>query len=90
MPSPTPFFERFLQQAPQVFFVYQVDEQRVTYVNPAYEQVLRGDCARVNEELPSLLQRIHPDDQHHAADCWRRWLASCASPSSCAYAHSRE
>jgi two-component system sensor histidine kinase VicK len=75
MRAPAPFFESFLREAPQVFFVYAAGEHRVTYVNPAYEHVLQGDCARVNEELPSLLERIHPDDQDHAADCWQRWLA---------------
>jgi two-component system sensor histidine kinase VicK len=69
------FFESFLREAPHVFFVYHVGEQRVTYVNPAYERVLQGHCARVNAELPALLARIHPDDQNHAADCWQRWLA---------------
>ncbi len=72
--APSSFFESFLQASPQVFFVYHVGQQRVTYVNAAYESVLQGRCAHVNEELPSLLERIHPDDQDHAADCWQRWL----------------
>lgn len=70
-----PFFESFLQEAPHVFFVYHVGEGRVTYVNPAYEQVLQGHCAHATAEMPALLARIHPDDQDHAADCWQRWCA---------------
>jgi two-component system sensor histidine kinase VicK len=75
MSFPSDFVESFLQEAPQVFFVYEVDAGRVRYVSPAYERMLGGRCAEVNAELPGLLARIHPDDQEHAADCWQRWLA---------------
>ncbi|MDF7813755.1 PAS domain-containing sensor histidine kinase [Hymenobacter sp. YC55] len=75
MSYPLPFFASFLQQGPMLFFVYSLTQQRVLYVSPAYERVLHGTCARVNEELPALLARVHPDDQDHAADCWRRWQA---------------
>lgn len=72
MPFPASFFERFHQQAPQVFFVYEVAAQRVSYISPAYERVLRGHCEQVNEELPALLARVHLDDRDHADDCWQR------------------
>ncbi|WP_259404639.1 ATP-binding protein [Hymenobacter sp. HSC-4F20] len=75
MQFPAAFFERFQQEAPQVFFVYDVPSQRVQYVSTAYERMLQGHCAQVNEELPALLARLHPDDREHAADCWQRWLA---------------
>jgi two-component system sensor histidine kinase VicK len=75
MSFPATFFDSFLQAAPQVFFVYDVAAGHVSYISPAYEQMLQGHCERVNEELPALLARIHPDDQDHAADCWQRWLA---------------
>ncbi|UOQ69612.1 PAS domain-containing sensor histidine kinase [Hymenobacter volaticus] len=70
---PSAFFESFLQHAHQVFFVYDTVAERVSYVNPAYEQVLHGQCTQVNEELSGLLARVHLDDRDHAADCWRRW-----------------
>ncbi|OON65616.1 PAS domain-containing sensor histidine kinase [Hymenobacter sp. CRA2] len=75
MSFPSAFFESFLQEAPQVFFVYDVPGRRVQYVSPGYERVLGGRCTQVNEELPGLLARVHPDDRDHAADCWQRWLA---------------
>lgn len=74
MAFPSAFFESFLQHAPQLFFVYDPATERVSYVSSAYEQMLHGQCAQVNEELPALLARVHPDDQGHAADCWHRWL----------------
>ncbi|QKG53144.1 ATP-binding protein [Hymenobacter sp. BRD67] len=73
MSFPTAFITSFLQQSPQVFFVYEVQPQRVSYVSAAYEELLQGHCERVNEELPGLLARIHPDDYEHALDCWHRW-----------------
>ena len=75
MSLPLSFFESFLQQGPKLFFVYHLNQQRVAYVSPAYEQVLQGQCSRVNEEVPALLARVHPDDWDHAVDCWQRWLA---------------
>ncbi|GGF08386.1 PAS domain-containing sensor histidine kinase [Hymenobacter cavernae] len=75
MSSVAASFESFLHDAPQLFFVYELGEQHVSYVNPAYEHLLQGHCAQVNEELPVLLARVHPDDQEHAADCWQRWCA---------------
>ncbi|MDF7814965.1 hypothetical protein [Hymenobacter sp. YC55] len=60
MPFPVLFLEDFLHAAPYIFFVYHMAELRVTYVNPAYERVLLGHCAQVNDELPGLLARVHP------------------------------
>lgn len=74
MVPPIPFFESFLQQGLKLFFVYSVEQKRVLYVSPAYERILHGQCAQVNEELAALLARVHPDDHDHAADCWQRWL----------------
>ncbi|OUJ71388.1 PAS domain-containing sensor histidine kinase [Hymenobacter crusticola] len=75
MPFPSTFAEHFLHQMPFVFFVYDVPTQHVAYVNLAYERILGGHCDQVNEELPALLARVHPDDYEHAVDCWQRWRA---------------
>lgn len=57
-----------------VQFVYDVAAGRVVFVNAAFELVLHGRRARVNEELPSLLLRLDPDDRTYLAHYWKLWV----------------
>ena len=57
-----------------VQFVYDVAAGRVVFANAAYDTVLRGDRTRVNEELPGLLARLHPDDRQYLAYYWKLWV----------------
>jgi len=36
------FFTHLIEEAQQIFFVYSLDNQQITYINAAYEQVLQG------------------------------------------------
>lgn len=56
-----------------VQFVYDLASRRVVFINAAYEWVLGQARARVNEELPQLLARVHPDDRAFLAKCWTQW-----------------
>lgn len=56
-----------------VQFVYDVAAGRIVFINQAYEQMLQGTCAGINEELPGLLDRLHPDDREFLTHCWRLW-----------------
>jgi two-component system sensor histidine kinase VicK len=67
-------FQEQAETSAHVHFVYDVAAGRVMFVNPAYERVLQGTCAGVNEELPALLDRLHPDDGPHLAQCWKLWM----------------
>jgi two-component system sensor histidine kinase VicK len=67
------FAALLLEQAeasPHVQFVYDAATARVVFVNPAYEHVLGGTREQVNEELPALLARLHPDDRAYLAQYW--------------------
>jgi two-component system sensor histidine kinase VicK len=75
MSVPVVDFQHLVEEIPSVFFVYNVALGSVTYVNAAYEQVLGGNPSLVNEELPRLLARLHPDDQDYVADCFERLMA---------------
>ena len=57
-----------------VHFIYNIGTGRVSYVNPAYESVLFGHRDYVNEELPTLLTRLHPDDRAYLAAYWKLWV----------------
>ncbi|MGY2134943.1 hypothetical protein ACW9KT_22115 [Hymenobacter sp. HD11105] len=67
------FFINQAQASAHIQFVYDVAAERVVFVNAAYEAVLHGQCARVNEELPALLSRLHPDDHVFLAQVWKVW-----------------
>jgi two-component system sensor histidine kinase VicK len=66
----TSLFEEQAKASAHVQFVYDASTGRVVFINQAYERVLHGTCAGVNEELPALLDRLHPDDR---AYLWQRW-----------------
>ena len=57
-----------------VQFVYDLAARRVVFVNAAYDRVLHGSRGQVNEELPALLQRLHPDDLAYLAHYWAKWV----------------
>jgi two-component system sensor histidine kinase VicK len=59
------------QTGPHIQFVYDLTTRRVVFVSAAYEQILQGNCDRVNEELPALLQRLHPDELPVLTRLWR-------------------
>ncbi|AMJ64179.1 PAS domain-containing sensor histidine kinase [Hymenobacter sp. PAMC 26628] len=70
------FASFFLEQAEanaRVQFVYNLTDHHVAFVNTAYERVLHGTQAQVNNELPALLGRLHPDDRVYLAHYWRMW-----------------
>ncbi|UOG75408.1 PAS domain-containing sensor histidine kinase [Hymenobacter tibetensis] len=63
MPDYPLLFRTWLDRSSTVYFAYDVAERRVAYVSPAYEQVIGGTAADVNEDLPTWLAQIHPDDR---------------------------
>ncbi|UYZ59541.1 PAS domain-containing sensor histidine kinase [Hymenobacter latericus] len=51
-----------------VYYAYDLHARRLTYVSPAYARVFGGSPELVNEELPELKARMHPDDLEFLAD----------------------
>lgn len=56
-------YRRLLARDQALHFAYDVTARRVVHVSEAYERVMGGAAARVNEELPGWLTRLHPDDR---------------------------
>lgn len=70
------FAAMFLRQAeasPYLHFLYEVATHRVVFVNAAYELLLRSPRARVNEDLPALLDRLPPEDLPLWQRYWKMW-----------------
>jgi len=68
------FFMELAEAGSHIQFGYDVPAGRVVYVNAAYQTVLGGNVAAVNEELPALLARLHPDDRKYLAYYWKVWV----------------
>jgi two-component system sensor histidine kinase VicK len=73
MLEPASFFLAQVAASTQVHFIYDLAAGQVTYVNAAYEQLLQGRPDHVNEELPALLARLHPDDMPLLQRYWQLW-----------------
>ena len=66
-------FKNQAEASAHVQFVYDLAAGQVVFINKAYEEVQLGTCAGVNEELPGLFDRLHPDDRAYLARCWKLW-----------------
>jgi two-component system sensor histidine kinase VicK len=73
MLDPASFFLDQATTSAHIHFIYDVAAQRVTYINEAYELMLQGQRDHVNEELPALLARLHPDDLPLLTRYWQLW-----------------
>ncbi|TVT43742.1 PAS domain S-box protein [Hymenobacter setariae] len=51
-----------LEHRNEIYFAYDLGERRVVYVSAAYEQIIGDPSEHINDDLPYLLTRIHPDD----------------------------
>jgi len=51
-----------LEHSNEIYFAYDLGEQRVVYVSAAYEQIIGDPSEHIHEDLPHLLTRVHPDD----------------------------
>jgi len=58
-----PLFGPLLENSHTVHFAYDLGARHVTYVSQkAYEKLVGDPAAHVNDDLPHLLSRVHPDD----------------------------
>lgn len=68
------FFTKQAKASPHVQFIFDLTTSQVVFVNAAYKRVLHGTQTGVNEELPVLLDRLHPDDRAYLASYWKMWV----------------
>ena len=62
MPEYLDLFRPLLAHSNEIYFAYDLGEQRVAYVSPAYEQIVGDPSEHIHDDLPHLLGRVHPDD----------------------------
>lgn len=62
----TTLFRPLVERGQLLYFVYHLEEQRMVYVSEAYEAIVGSPPETVNDDLPALLDRLHPDDREYA------------------------
>ena len=55
-------FRQMAETIREVFYVLEVDERRMSYVSPAYEEVWGRPLAGVYADARTFMDNIHPDD----------------------------
>ena len=69
MPDYLPYLSSFLENDHIVYFVYDLQEQRMLYASARYEQLF-GEPVPAEPQHPlSWLTRIHPDDTRYLLHC---------------------
>jgi PAS domain S-box-containing protein len=56
-------FRQLAETIREVFYVLEVDERRMSYVSPAYEEVWGRPRAEVLADAWTFLAQVHPDDR---------------------------
>lgn len=70
--------EMFLQLANsvrEVFFVFDIRNRKVIYINPAYDAIWGQSGQRLYEDISSLLESVHPEDREHLVQAIHNQLA---------------
>ena len=55
-------FRQLAENIAEVFYVMEVDEGRISYVSPAYEQIWRQPTKALYEDATAYTRAVHPDD----------------------------
>ncbi|RPD49583.1 PAS domain S-box protein [Hymenobacter sediminis] len=62
MPADISLFRSLLTRTSTVYFSYHLPDRRLVYVSPAYEQVTGQPVEQAQQEVPTWLAGLHPDD----------------------------
>ncbi|WP_255478816.1 PAS domain-containing sensor histidine kinase [Rufibacter sp. XAAS-G3-1] len=75
MSTPEPgFLDSLAAESDQVFFSFSIPEQRLTYLNPAFERVWQQTRQSVASSPEALLKAVHPEDQAHVREIFQDLL----------------
>jgi PAS domain S-box-containing protein len=55
-------FRQLAEHLDCVFYVHELDEERISYVSPAYERIWQQPIAELYRNAQAFIARVHPDD----------------------------
>ncbi len=65
---------QFMENLPEVFWVFNPRDVELVYINPAYESIWGRPCSSVYRRPLSFLSAVHPEDQEKALAMVERQL----------------
>jgi len=72
MEEPEQHFRHLVENIREVFWVSDLNNQRLIYVSPAYEQIWGRSCQSLYQDRMSFLDTVHHDDRKHVAVIFER------------------
>ncbi len=67
-------FRRLADAIPHVFWITQLDPERVIYVSPSFQQIWGRTPQELYDDARVWVACIHPDDRHKVEAEFNRWL----------------
>jgi len=59
-------FKRMTDQSAEVYFIFDLLENRIQYINPAFEEITKKKCTQLFEDPGLILAMIHQEDIDYA------------------------
>jgi PAS domain S-box-containing protein len=56
-------FRQLAENINEVFWMFDVQKNKILYVSPAYEAIWGRSCQSLNQQSLSFLEAVHPDDR---------------------------
>lgn len=72
-------FRLLAENMGEVFWFMELDPQRVTYVNPAFEQIWGVSAVELYADNEVWMRAIHPDDLAAVHTAFHRWIIGAAA-----------
>ncbi|MFN8545102.1 MAG: CHASE domain-containing protein [Candidatus Binatia bacterium] len=76
-------FRQLADSIDQVFWIIDLDPERLVYASPAFEAIWGRSRDEVYGHLRALGESIHPDDHVRVIETFSRWIASGAVENLC-------
>ncbi|QHT67622.1 PAS domain-containing protein [Rhodocytophaga rosea] len=66
--------EQVAEKSAQAFFIFDVTQQHLHYVNPAFEQIWQRSRQSIYPNLHVIMDTIHPEDRVYLSEQYQRLL----------------
>jgi two-component system, OmpR family, sensor histidine kinase VicK len=66
--------EQVAEKSAQAFFIFDITQQHLHYVNPAFEQIWKRSRQSIYSNLQVIVDTIHPEDQAYVVEQYKRLL----------------
>lgn len=72
-------FRQIADTIDAVFYIHEIDEDRISYVSPAFERIWQRPAAELYADVTAFMAAIHDADRQQVECARERWLAGEAT-----------